>query len=173
MPPMTGATMIAKRSVLAAKERLKLLLVGGWCTPSYPRLLRKPKPPRKALAPTRLAEPAPPPHQHRVVPERLREIDRSHQELLIPRRRDPETLADQALLRAALQPPRALEIQDRAGALVELGREVARLGSHGGEGSGRCRRCKHPAGGDPKSPAESAPTRRPAPRRGARALGPP
>ena len=85
------------------------------------------EPASEAFAAPFLAEPAEPANQHRVIGEGGGLVDDPVQQLVVAGGRDAEPFADDALLRAAVLPPFTLEIEDAAGALVELHRVIPRL----------------------------------------------
>jgi len=80
---------------------------------------------RQTLASASVAQAPQPSNKHRVIPERLREVDRPHQELVVPGRGDPEPLSDPPFFGPTLLPPRSLEVQDPTAPLIELGGKVS------------------------------------------------
>ncbi len=85
---------------------------------------RTPSCPATRLPATRLAHATEPADEHRVVGERRRSVDDAMQQLVVPGRREAEAFADRPLLRDRELPALALEIEDLAGSVVELGAGV-------------------------------------------------
>src|SRR6476661_4134260 len=98
----------------------------GWVVPAAappasgrPSLKAEPEAIGGAASSADLPDPPQPPHEHRVVLERVRTVDDPVQQLVVARGGETEPLADRSLLRD-VQPPRLpLEVQDRARSVIQ------------------------------------------------------
>jgi hypothetical protein len=89
-----------------------------------------PKPASEACVASHVAKPSQAPHEHRVERQGFGALEGAQEELVVPRRRDPEALADRSVLRPAPPAVRTLELQHPKGELVEPGGEVDRHRVH-------------------------------------------
>src|SRR3954447_17361801 len=119
MPPTTRAEMRTKRIVLVVTG---LPSAGVRRHPTHGRGARpsarslRGRPSGEAPSVTQTPES---PHDHRVVRQRLGQLDRPHEQLVVAGRRHAQPLADQPRLATARRRPTALEVQDGPGSIVE------------------------------------------------------
>src|SRR6266508_3518601 len=108
--------------------------------PSPAGLVLEPELAGESFAPPALPQATEPAHEHGVVGQTLRPVDRSVEEMVIAGKGEPEPLPDLSLLGAGVLPPFAFEVQHLAQARFEL------LGGLGGTGA-HARRLASPADG--------------------------